>query len=149
MSQINYRKIDALILEKTVALYGEWLNSCIIISDDTFALSVLDDDTPIGYICVTPRALTYPLEHLKDAYIEVLGVHPDYRRQGIGRHLVRCAEDWATKEGFKQIRTHSDYKSAEAIKMWYAMDYSLCPADDWIESDKIYFPGYYAAKQLK
>ena len=148
MMTIEYQKIDELLLGKITDAYGGWLKNCIFARDDAFALAPLDNGVPVGYICVTPRALTYPLEHLKDAYIEVLGVKENYRRQGIGRHLVECAEAWAAREGFRQIRTHSDHESAEAIKMWYAMGYGLCPADDWLEDTKTYCPGYWVAKVL-
>lgn len=125
--QINYKQIDEIILGKIVDMFGEWAKGYIYIRNDTFPLAAMDGDMPAGFVCVTPRALTYPLEHLKDAFIEVLEVHENYRRQGIGQHLIECSENWARKAGFKQIRTHSNDKAVEAINMWHKLNYGLCP----------------------
>ena len=143
---MEYKKIDDRILARIVENYGEWVKKYVFVRDDAFALAAMDGEMPVGFICVTPRALTYPLEHFKDAYIQDLEVHEDYRRQGIGRHLVVCAEEWAKKEGFKQIRTHSDDESAEAIQMWRKLNYGLCPHVHYAEEG---CAGYWVAKVLK
>jgi GNAT superfamily N-acetyltransferase len=56
-----------------------------------------------------------PLEHIKDAYIEIYEVHEFYQRRGIGRYMAQCAEDWAREKGFRQIRTHHNNKAVAAI----------------------------------
>ena len=142
---IEYKKIDDLIFGKIIDEYGEWVKGYIKIRDDTFSLAAMDCDIPAGFVCVTPRALTYPLEHIKDAYIEVLEVDENYRRKGIARHLINCAEDWARKAGFKQIRTHSDDKAVEAINLWHKFDYGLCPHGYYAEEG---CAGYWVAKVL-
>lgn len=143
---VEYKKIDDLILWKIVENYGEWVKKYIFVRDDAFALAALDGDMPIGFICVTPRDLTYPLEHIKDAYIQDLEVHEHYRRQGIARHLVTCAEAWAVNEGYKQIRTHHNDEAAAAIQLSNSLNYGLCPHDYWIDGKK--YSGYWVAKIL-
>ena len=144
---IEYKKIDDFLFDKIVDIFGEWLkkDKQLFIRDDAFAFVAMDGDFPAGYVCVTPRALEYPLEHLKDAYIEVLGVHEDYRRHGIGQHLIECSEEWARNAGFKQIRTHSNDKAVEAIHMWHKLCYGLCPHDYYAEEG---CAGYWVAKIL-
>jgi len=150
---IEYKKIDDEILGKIVDEYGEWVKGYIHIRGDTFTLAAMDGDIPAGFVCVTPRALDYPLGYLQDAYIEDLEVHENYRRQGIGQHLIECSEDWARKAGFKQIRTHSNDKAVEAIHMWHKLNYGLCP-HDYHEFEpetgeyKNQFSGYWVAKIL-
>lgn len=144
--KVEYKSINDLILEKIIDVYGDWCKQYIIIRDDTFTLAAMDGDIPVGFICVTPRALTYPLEHLKDAFIEVLEVHENYQRQGIGQHLVVCSEDWAKNAGFKQIRTHHNDKAAAAIMLSHKLNYGLCPHDYWIEDKK--YSGYFVSKVL-
>jgi len=146
MRQIEYKTIDGPIYEKIVGMYGEWTKQYIKLDDDAFTLSALDCDLPVGFICVTPRALTYPLERLKDAFMEVLEVHENYRRQGIGRSLVQRGEEWASKEGFQQIRTHSNDGAADAIKMWNRLGFGLCPHDYRVGNEK--HSGYWVAKPL-
>ena len=142
---IEYKKIDDMILDKIVDEYGEWAKDCIHIKDDTFTLAAMDGDIPAGFVCVTSRTLAYPLEHLKDAFIEVVEVHEDYRRQGIGQYLIECAEKWAREMGLKQIRTHSSDEAVEAIPMWYKLNYGLCPH---VYSKEEGCAGYWVAKVL-
>ena len=142
---IKYRKIDDVILSRIVDEYGDWAKDYIHIKDDAFALAPMDGDFPAGFICVTPQNLDYPLAHLRDAYIEVVEVHENYRRQGIGQHLINCAENWAREAGFKQIRTHSNDKAIEAINMWHKLNYGLCPH---VYSAEEGCAGYWVAKVL-
>ncbi|MCL1858101.1 MAG: GNAT family N-acetyltransferase [Oscillospiraceae bacterium] len=147
--KIEYKKIDDVILNKLIDIYGEWVKQYIYIRDDTLPLAAMDGDFPAGYVCVTPRALDYPLENLQDAFIEVLGVHENCRRQGIGQHLIECCEKWARKAGFKQIRTHSNNQAVEAINMWHKLNYGLCPHDYYDdEPKKDDGRGYWVAKIL-
>ena len=144
--QIKYKQIDHVILEKIVDSYGEGVREYIFIRENTFALAALDGEIPVGFICVTPAALAYPLEQLVDAFIEIYEVHEDYRRQGIGRHLVTCAEEWARSAGFRQIRTHHNNEAANAIKLSNSLNYGLCPYDYWVDG-KMY-SGYWVSKVL-
>ena len=143
---VEYKKIDDAIFEKIVENYGDWVKKYIIIRDDTFAHAAMDRDMPVGFICVTPRALAYPLEDIKEAYIEDLEVHENYRRQGIARYLLTSAETWAAEKGFKQIRTHHNDEAVAAIKLSNSLNYGLCPWDYWIDGKK--YSGYWVAKVL-
>ena len=148
---IEYKRFDAVILRKLAELNGDECG--VIVRDDTFPLAAMDGDIPIGFICVTSQILAYPFEHLKDAYIEVLWVDENYRRQGIGQYLVLYAEKWAKEAGFKQIRTHSNNKAVAAIHMWHKLGYGMCP-HDYHEFDpdteeyRNQFSGYWVAKVL-
>ena len=41
-------------------------------------------------------------------YLEAWYVDPDYRGQGVGRELVKCAEDWAKSEGCQEMASDTD-----------------------------------------
>jgi GNAT superfamily N-acetyltransferase len=145
---ITYREIDESVHRDLINRYGNWLEEGIRISQNAFAYCAMDGEIPVGFVCVTSRLLTEPLAHLSDAYIEVLGVYEPYRRKGIAVELIRAAEKWAVDNGFGQIRTHSDHLSPEAIQMWHAFGYGLCPANDWLENKQMYWPGYHVVKVL-
>lgn len=142
---IEYKRIDNDIFCKIVNEYGEWVKDYIKMRDDTFELAAMDGDFPAGFVCVTQRALQYPLEDTNEAFIEDLEVHENYRRQGIGQHLVECSETWARSKGYRQIRTHSNDKAVEAIRMWRKLNYGLCPHVYYAEEG---CTGYWVAKVL-
>jgi aminoglycoside 6'-N-acetyltransferase I len=49
-------------------------------------------------------------------YVEGWFVDPDSRRQGIGRALVRAAEDWARAKGCSQMGSDAGYGIPSAIR---------------------------------
>ena len=142
---ITYKVFDNNILEQIVNDGGQWIKEHIDARNDVFTLAAMDGDVVVGFITATPRALGFPLEHLKDAFIDVYDVHKNYRRQGIGRHLVTCAENWTRKNGFKQIRTHHNANAIAAINMSLALGYGMCPHVYYAEEG---CEGYWVVKVL-
>ena len=53
-----------------------------------------------------------------------LGVHPDHRRQGIGRALVERAEDIIIERGRCQVRLDVDRDKPENKEFWTRLGYS-------------------------
>ena len=90
------------------------------------------------------RDLPSPLTGTEKAFIDFIEVSQDYRRRGIAQRLVQMAEDRARDNGVCQIRAWSSQNKIEAIPMWKALGFSLCPADPKDEGS----PGYYVAKRL-
>ena len=144
--KIEYRKINNELLEKiAVELDSGWITKFSGFDNDTFGLAAMNGDAPVGYIIVTSRTLIYPLEHITDAYIDIIEIMDEYQRHGIGQTLVTRSEEWAREKRFKQIRTHSNLKAANAIKMWHKLNYGLCPHDYYEEEG---CTGYWVSKTL-
>lgn len=57
----------------------------------------------VGFLSIKPF-----LEYAADIY--VMGIHPDYHHQGIGKTLLRAAEDYLRSQGvlFLQVKTLSE-----------------------------------------
>lgn len=64
------------------------------------ALIALEADTPIGY------KLGYE-ERRKVFYSWLGGVHPDHRRSGVARELMREQHAWAHAQGYEAVTTGS------------------------------------------
>lgn len=48
-------------------------------------------------------------------YIEGLYVHPDFRRIGIGNHLISLAEKWCKEKNCSQIASDTDIQNKQSI----------------------------------
>ena len=63
---------------------------------NTFHLCCFNSDRLIGYVCVVSNGMT-------DAYIQDLIVHPEYQRQGVGRHLMQRTLERLRAEGIYMV----------------------------------------------
>ena len=151
--QIIYQEIDNILLGKIIAQFGDdmedIIKSHIKLEHGNYSLAALHENKPVGFISTCTRNLTAPLDDKKCADIAIIEVAENYRRKGIARELVSRAENWAKNNGLFQIRAWSSYDKPEAIQMWYALNYCMCPATIWVEWCKEIVDGYHVAKLLK
>ncbi|MFB8790833.1 MAG: GNAT family N-acetyltransferase [Potamolinea sp.] len=59
----------------------------------------------------------------RHAYILLLYVMPEYRRQGIGSALMRHAEEWAICRGDRQIALQVFQSNQPALSLYHQMSY--------------------------
>lgn len=152
---IQYKEIDALIEEAIVAQYGSWVRdyNCLIRGEGCFLVAAMDNDIVAGFAAIHPQQWIAPLDYCSDGFIEVIEVAKEYRRQGIGRRLVKLLEEFAQSYGYYQIRAWSSDDKVEALHMWHKLKYCMCPAAMLGESlckgyDNQQIVGYYYAKIL-
>ncbi len=152
---IDIRPMDKALRQALVTAFGDWLETygCLRDGPEEITLVALDGKEPIGVISLYPLDYPPPLADDSDAYIDVIEVAEGYRRRGVARALVDAGENWARQVGFRQIRAWSSEDKVEAIPMWKALGYCLCPAVMRGQSVHPEFAGkpiygYYVAKLL-
>lgn len=130
MLDIVYQGIDKEMEKKIVQVFGEWVTEfeCIHYEEGSYSIAALYEDKPVGFISTYPLNLPEPLQQYSDAYIDVIEVHENFRRQGIAKKLLSMTEEWAKDYGYPQVRSWSSDDKAEAIPMWFALGYGVCPA---------------------
>jgi GNAT superfamily N-acetyltransferase len=114
--------------------------------DDGFAIIAMIDDQPVGLISVYWRALPAPLPNTFEGYIDIIEVREGHRRRGIARTLVEMAARRASEKGAYQLRAWSSDDKIEAIPMWKALDFGLCPATVYPKGQEVH--GYFVVKTL-
>ena len=111
---------------------------------DGLSIVALDHERLIGLISVYGKKL--PLLETMDWYIDILEVQKEYRRNGIATHLIDIVCERAKEQGIYQIRSWSSEDKVEAIPMWKALGFGLCPATTYPQGKEVH--GYFVAKVL-
>jgi len=128
--KIIYKEIDKEIEEQIIEIWGDWVRTygCIHHGEDCYSLAALIDGVPVGFISTYRLQLPQPLNMYYDAFIDDIEVTEKYRRKGIASKLIALTEVWAKKHGSYQVRAWSSDDNVEAISMWHALSYGICPA---------------------
>jgi GNAT superfamily N-acetyltransferase len=114
--------------------------------DDGFSIVAEIDDRPVGLISVYWRKLPPPIEDAFEGYIDIIDVLAGFRRRGIASHLVELASHRAGEKGAFQLRAWSSEDKTEAIPMWRALGFGLCPATIYPGGQEV--RGYFVTKSL-
>jgi GNAT superfamily N-acetyltransferase len=115
--------------EKILRALPEWFGieestqAYIAFADDhvTF-IARNEDENPIGFLSIEQH---FP----HAAEIHVMGVLPDYHRQGVGRTLTEATEDYLREQGvqFLQVKTlssdHPDERYARTRQFYLSMHF--------------------------
>jgi ribosomal protein S18 acetylase RimI-like enzyme len=114
--------------------------------EDGFSILAVQEENLVGLISVYWKILPAPLPETYEGYIDILEVHQDFRRKGIATQLVDKALERAQENGVYQVRAWSSLDKKEAIPMWKALNFGLCPATTYPNGQKV--KGYFVVKLL-
>lgn len=135
-------------LEQIKEQYNDMLANHVKLDSNSYSLVIVKEEQIIGFISTYINELPDPLLGDKEAYINVIEIHTDYRNKGFATKLVQMTEAHFKSEGIKQIRAWSSEDKYEAINLWKKLRYGLSPATIFIEKSEVVVKGYYVVKKL-
>jgi GNAT superfamily N-acetyltransferase len=145
MTAISYVDCDADLKRRVGQAMGEVAERHIRLTDG-FTFVAMEGQTPIGLIAVYRRHLPPPLPETQEGFINIIEVSKAYRRQGIARRLVEMSIERCRTLGLHQVRAWSSEDKTEAIPMWKALGFALCPATEHPRGLEV--KGYFVAYKL-
>lgn len=155
IGDIIYREIRPDEVPVFVDKFGDYIVkfNCFHFGNGCFSLAAFKGEEPVGFISAHSEPLISPLANKYDAFIDVIEVDSNCRRKGIAKKMIELIENWAKNYGYRQIRSWSSDDKKEAVFMWYALGYCVCPAvmygEDLSPNEDGSKPvGYYVAKML-
>ena len=97
-------------------------SSCL--NDGRDAFVAVADDRPVGFVTIALNAF-----HERMGVVEIIGVDPDYQRQGIGDRLTEHAADHMKRAGMDicVVETGGDPGHAPARALYEAAGFTLLP----------------------
>jgi GNAT superfamily N-acetyltransferase len=114
--------------------------------DDGFSILALCDGKAVGLISVYWKALPPPLPGTDEGYVDIIEVREGFRRRGIAARMIEMSVERARVRGVYQLRAWSSEDKIEAISMWKALGFGLCPATTYPGGQEI--EGYFVTKVL-
>lgn len=78
----------------------------------------------VGFLELDQRKYAPGCESSPVPFIEGWYVDPNVRRRGIGRALVRAAEQWASAAGFKEIASDVEIENGDSIAAHGALGFT-------------------------
>ena len=79
----------------------------------------------VGILRCTESTSSPLLEPSRYAYVSSVYVHPDARRRGVLRALLRAAEEWSRARGLDEMRLHNVADSDSAGVAWEALGFQV------------------------
>jgi len=129
-----------------------WGSGLIPEGEGCYTAAALLNGEVVGFASLGPSEMIPPLSGCVGAYILDIEVENDFQRMGIGGNLVGMLENWAKNYGYRQIGAWSSQNKFEAIHMWHALNYGMCPAvmlgESAVGDPNAKIVGYYVVKML-
>ena len=100
----------------------------------------------MGLVSVRWSELPPPLPPAREGYVDIIEVVPEYRRKGIARKMIEISMRKCKGEGACKVRAWRTDDKAEAIPMWKALGFALCPTTHSMWGPEI--TGYFVAKRI-
>ena len=143
--EIHYVDADASLKDRVKDAWGE-LQARHMHLEDGFSIVAMHGNSFVGLISIAWKLLPAPLPKTSEGFIDIIDVKQDFRRRGIARRLVDLSCERVREEGAYQIRAWSSSDKVEAIPMWKALGFCLCPATIYPNGQDV--NGYFVVKRL-
>lgn len=91
----------------------EW----IVSGEKEAAYIYLHRSKPVGSVMVSIRG--------NRGRLISIGVHPDWRKKGIGKKLMDVAEGWFLKSGAKQVVLEVNVSNHEAVNLYSSLGFEV------------------------
>lgn len=107
--------------DKRSATYAPVPDSCI---GGEIGASVVAEvkDKIVGF--VLGRVVGSPIELRNIAWIELIGIHPDYQRQGIGRKMVEAWKEHCRKKGIRKVHIMLNWRDWRMLSFFESLGFS-------------------------
>lgn len=132
--------LAASILDQDRYILMEFPQAC-----ESHVVGAFHDDCVVGFLRFLIQDIGaaegrppvwYEGKLITEGYIEAFGVHPEWRRQGVGSLLQQVAMDHARCAGCYQMRSRSPVTCTENYALKVAAGYAVQPSE---QNDSYYF----------
>jgi GNAT superfamily N-acetyltransferase len=142
------RKITPSIRQTILEEYGEVAFDHISMSHRSLSLAAFLNDEVVGFVSTKVKPFPDPLSYIEEAYVDIIEVHKDHRRQQIATKLMKETEHHFKKERLPQLRGWSSTDKKAALQLWHHLGYQLSPTTVYYKDKDLSVEGFYFLKKL-
>ena len=142
---IHYVEGDDALRQRIASEWGDVAARHMHLSNSCTIVAVAGNQ-PIGLIAAHWRRLPDPLREVDEGYIDIIEVREAFRRQGLASRLIALALERARERGAYQLRAWSSTDKTEALAMWNALQFGLCPATTYPQGQAV--SGFFVTRVL-
>jgi ribosomal protein S18 acetylase RimI-like enzyme len=106
--------------DKRAATYAPVPDSCIGGEIGTSVVAEVEDKI-VGF--VLGRVVGSPHELRNVAWIELIGIHPEYQRQGVGRKMVEAWKERCRKKGIKKVHIMLNWRDWRMLSFFESLGF--------------------------
>ena len=144
-TEIQFVDVDEALKSRVAEEWGEKAARHMHL-EDGFSILAMQGNDLVGLVSLYWKTLPTPLPETCEGYIDILEVHKFFRRKGIATQLIDMSLERAKEKGAYQVRSWSSLDKTEAIPMWKALGFGLCPATTYSRGQEV--KGYFVTKPL-
>lgn len=145
LEHVEYVAVTPELKEQIRRDWASNAGDFVYLGNDCCSIAAIMNGKPIGVISAKARQLDEPVSMLREAWIFILEVLDDYRRQGIGAALVESVISWASENGLNQVASVSQEVRTEALLLWMKLGFTFIKSDFMDGGQKRY--GFYVARR--
>jgi ribosomal protein S18 acetylase RimI-like enzyme len=125
VDELHARALPWLLRRVDAPPSDDWLRAFVVESDHAALLAHASDGTPVGLLLCLIRepGRVSIVRPARVAEIDTLVVDSSFRRQGVGKTLVRAALEWARDSGATRTELGVYEFNDDALRFWHAMGF--------------------------
>ena len=132
LTEAAYSAYIPLIGRKPQPMLADYAS--MVVENTIFLLSVGDKLAGVLVLVYEPEALL----------LYSVAIHPDFQKQGLGRHLLSLAEQQALEAGYSSIRLYTNVRFSYNIELYQWLGYQETGREPLLGSNLVHM-----RKQLK
>ena len=92
-------------------------------SNSKVFIAEIDQEKPVGFLVLYPNAVE-ELTGLHQGWVMDIAVIEEYRKQGIGRTLMRAAEGYCREQGIEYVGLAVSTHNVQALKLYESLGFA-------------------------
>lgn len=146
---IKYIQNPRDLKQKAESIFEKNYTNLIQGGRKAISFGAFDNEKLVGFVSAYIKVLSKPFPRkIKSLFINSIIVSKKYRKQGIGKKLVKMVEKYAKENECYQVESWSSLDKKEMLNLWKKLGFGFCLSFDVSEKSGKVIKGYRVVKRI-